>query len=126
MMMAQLLLLCLMCVMKLKTQTLFSLPSFLRCSFCFLRVIEASEMSDENLRIVLVGERAAGKTALTRALLEEPFTPDYTPTVLDDYRLFSFSSFFHVLFLFLFFKRTFPQLHLPFFFFPSSFPNLPQ
>lgn len=44
-------------------------------------------MSDENLRIVLVGERAAGKTALARALLEEPFTPDYTPTVLDDYRL---------------------------------------
>lgn len=49
---------------------------------------DASEMSDENLRIVLVGERAAGKTALARALLEEPFAPDYTPTVLDDYRPF--------------------------------------
>ena len=47
---------------------------------------DASEMSDENLRIVLVGERAAGKTALARALLEEPFASDYTPTVLDDYR----------------------------------------
>ena len=78
-------------------------------------------MSDENLRIVLVGERAAGKTALTRALLEEPFTPDYTPTVLDDYRLSS--SFSRSVSVF-FFKRTFPQLHLPFF--PSSFPNLPQ